>query len=103
MYGFSYRKMVDRQLHIAYRHMHYSVRRKFGAASQYPCYICHVKQAAAWAYDHSDPHEKYVYPNTRLGPYSLDEEHYIPLCVKCHRHFDLWSASMQQSWTVLEG
>lgn len=55
-----------------------------GRADSYPCQHCDG-EAREWAYDHQDPDEV---PSSE-GPYSLDVSRYMPLCVRCHRQFDL--------------
>ena len=56
-----------------------------GYAKSYRCENCGTC-AAHWAYDHLDPDE---HLDLRNGPFSLDPQHYRPLCVKCHKRFDL--------------
>jgi hypothetical protein len=63
---------------------HDRVRRARGLASTYPCSNCRAP-AKHWAYDHGDPNEL-VSP---LGPYSAQVQHYLPMCVPCHKAFDL--------------
>lgn len=46
------------------------------------------KNAEEWAYDHDDPKEYIGYVRGKATPYSLDQEHYIPLCRRCHKEFD---------------
>lgn len=68
-----------------YGGMHLRVRRAKGRARDHGCQHCD-RQAAHWAYDHEDPRSLH---DASLGlRYSLDVEHYIPLCVSCHRIFD---------------
>lgn len=43
------------------------------------------RAAEHWAYDHGDPHPLYE----RRMPYSLDPSHYQPMCMDCHRVFDI--------------
>lgn len=62
---------------------HRRVRKARGPASDYPCVEC-GGPAKEWAYDHLDPDERH-HPH---GPFSLKIEHYQPMCVRCHRHFD---------------
>jgi hypothetical protein len=69
-----------------YHGVHDRLRAQRGAASDHSCAHCD-NQAAEWAYSHSDPDERI---DARIRrPYSLDLSHYIPLCVPCHRRFDL--------------
>lgn len=65
---------------------HDRVKVRRGLASEHPCAHC-PGAAEEWAYDHADPAERL--DNRRHGhPFSLDVEHYLPLCVPCHRRFD---------------
>lgn len=69
---------------VGYRAVHERVRRHRGPASANPCAHCGAP-ARHWAYDHTDPDEL----TASEGPYSTDESKYIPLCVSCHKYFDL--------------
>lgn len=62
---------------------HGRVKKLRGLACDYMCRHCGAP-AKHWAYDHEDPKEK----QDPEGPYSLDPEHYLPLCVACHHRFD---------------
>jgi hypothetical protein len=61
---------------------HDRVKASRGLADQFGCAHCD-QPAAEWSYDHADPNEQ-----VDGFPYSLDVEHYQPLCVKCHRGLD---------------
>ncbi len=69
-----------------YESVHVNLRRRRGSASQSKCVGCCVKRAEQWAYDHRDPNEV---TNDRGLVYSVNLDHYIPLCRTCHRRFDL--------------
>jgi hypothetical protein len=71
---------------VGYIAVHDRMRRRFrlGSATNHTCTVC-GGQAAHWAYDHADPNEK----TSDLGPYSTDPAHYIPMCVPCHKAYDL--------------
>lgn len=69
---------------VGYSGAHDRVRNKRGSASGYQCEHCGAV-ARQWAYDHADPNEKV----SDLGPYSPNIWHYMPLCVPCHKRFDL--------------
>ena len=57
----------------------------FGDPNAFPCCLCGVEGwTMQWAYDHKDPNEL----TGRNGVYSLDIDHYMPLCRPCHRRFD---------------
>ncbi len=68
----------------SYADAHRAVKRKRGLASDYWCAAC-GSQAKHWAYDHEDPNER---TDDWGRPYSLDPEHYQPMCKPCHRKFD---------------
>lgn len=75
-----------------YMQAHDRVRRSRGKASEHPCQHC-MKPAEQWAYDHADPDERSEIQVDRGGEpstltYSLDLEHYVPLCIPCHLRFD---------------
>lgn len=62
---------------------HRRIRSARGPAKDHAC-PC-GEPASHWAYDHTDPAEK-ISPR---GPYSLDVDRYIAMCVPCHKRFDL--------------
>lgn len=72
-----------RKLDVGYMGAHYRVRTAKGLASAHAC-SC-GSQAAHWAYDHNDPDER---KSPEGLAFSLDANHYIPMCVSCHRTFD---------------
>lgn len=70
---------------------HSRVSALWGKASQYPCVQC-GEPAKDWAYDGTDPAEKYG-PQARRGKeywsfYSICPEFYMPMCRPCHRSRD---------------
>lgn len=69
---------------IGYGTAHERVRGQRGKASGYECCNC-GGQAKHWAYDHDDPDER----TSSMGAYSVSPEHYLPMCVPCHKRFDL--------------
>jgi hypothetical protein len=71
---------------VGYRAAHRRVAKLEGPASAHPCLAGCGGRAYDWAYDCLDPEEK-TDPKTGL-PYSLDPEHYVPLCRPCHDWFD---------------
>lgn len=71
---------------VGYTGAHYRVRNRYGPPSSHVCSYCYVKPAAHWAYDHLDPNSL-LDPDE--GPYSDDPSHYMPLCARCHKRFDL--------------
>jgi hypothetical protein len=72
---------------IGYGNAHERVRQIRGPASAHPCMHC-SEPAEEWAYDHADPHERRAVGKRDAGPYSLDPNHYMPLCRSCHTRFD---------------
>jgi hypothetical protein len=75
-----------------YATAHTRVYVKRGRARDQMCVAC-GKRAQDWAYDHDDPDELTgVDRNGRdvefTVKYSGDPDHYIPLCIPCHRAFD---------------
>lgn len=59
----------------------YSLR---GSAKLYACDMCGLT-AKHWAYDHLDDNEL-IYNGMA---YSTSVDHYIPMCVSCHKKYDL--------------
>lgn len=63
-----------------------------GKASEYPCEHCGVS-AQQWAFDHETPAERRLYEEAGKQSegmvYSFDSCDYIPLCVPCHKTYDL--------------
>lgn len=71
-----------------YSAAHWRIYQLRGPANLQDCRHC-PNSAAHWAYDHIDPDELVSNEETRFGlTYSLKPEHYIPLCVSCHRKLD---------------
>lgn len=71
--------------------MHGRVRALRGPAKKYPCALCGTREAQHWAYDHMDPNELMGKdkPDRPERPYSIDLDHYLPMCVACHKAYDL--------------
>jgi hypothetical protein len=70
---------------IGFGAAHDRVTSQRGRAADQLCVNC-GQPARHWAYDHLDPEEKRA---DKLGPYSTKVEHYQPMCVPCHKRFDL--------------
>lgn len=51
------------------------------------CVVCRAG-GAHWAYDHQDPSGLVGQDRGQSMPYSPDPDHYVALCVPCHRRFD---------------
>lgn len=74
---------------VTYSGAHRRVRRLRGPASQYLCRHC-PQQAEQWAYGHLDPNEKMgAVPGGSMLAFSVDPNHYIPLCISCHIALDM--------------
>ena len=73
---------------VGYDAAHRRVRVAHGSAVSHSCVDC-GQQAAHWAYDHLDPDER----REQELPYSVKIEHYQPMCVRCHKRFDLARAA----------
>lgn len=73
---------------VGYVAAHARLRRLRGPASDHPCARCHGP-AAHWAYDHTDPNEKVGTDHGQRVPFSVDPARYLPMCVPCHKAFDL--------------
>lgn len=69
----------------SYNAVHLRVKVVRGRAPGHPCALCAGRQAQQWAYDHEDPDER----ASDVGPYSVVLDHYLPLCIPCHKRFDL--------------
>ena len=67
---------------------HERVRASRGKADQYTCTAC-GERAKHWAYNHADPNEKQASRGNVLMPYSVDPAYYQPMCVPCHKVYDL--------------
>lgn len=74
-----------------YSGVHVQLKRERGPARSHACARC-GGQAKQWAYDHSDPCELRHVPryegDTRSMPFSLNLNHYVAVCVPCHRIMD---------------
>ena len=82
---FSYR---ERQDVVGYHTAHKRVTKKKGRADSHDCVDCD-DPAKQWSYDHTDADELVYQDGEYSYPYSLDEDHYQPRCLSCHRQFDL--------------
>lgn len=81
----------------SYEATHKRTRRIRGLASRHECAHC-TAQAAQWAYDHADPNE--LVGDDGHGkqlPYSADPDHYLPLCLPCHKRLDRKHTLTQES------
>lgn len=75
---------------ISYNTAHRRVRDAKGPAADHACVTCGC-QADEWAYDHADPLARLVpadRPRLAGMPYSLNVDHYQPMCKSCHKAFD---------------
>lgn len=74
----------------SYRAIHMRVTRLYGPAKKHPCQLCGAP-ARQWAYDGQDPTpltERDRHRPTMTRIYSADPDHYLPLCIRCHRAYD---------------
>ena len=83
----------------SYDAAHYRVEQLRGKATKHKCAGCAVKPASDWAFDHRDQDPLY---SASGMPYSLDVQHYIPLCRRCHLRFDRLVARMRHAQMVPE-
>ena len=74
-----------------YQRTHTHLRQTKGSASKFACVRCGEK-AREWAYSHGDPHE--LVEDGKA--YSLDYDHYHPMCPVCHHEYDKPRAQMRQ-------
>ena len=75
---------------MTYMGAHKRVYRIRGRAFEYLCFEC-SEPAQQWAYDHDDPnaqHGPVKGPGSAICEFSSDPWHYVPLCVRCHCHWD---------------
>lgn len=79
---------------VAYGGAHRRVYRERGKATQHTC-PC-GQQARQWSYDRADPDERIELTPGGLRAYSTDPNHYVALCVPCHKRFDLDSISQMR-------
>ncbi|MEV0733311.1 hypothetical protein [Polymorphospora sp. NPDC050346] len=72
---------------LTYNGAHSRVKRERGSASRHLCRC--GKQAEQWAYSHADYDQVRMTEGREAGkPYSLDPQHYSPMCRRCHARFD---------------
>jgi hypothetical protein len=72
---------------VAYGGAHRRVYRTRGKAAAYTCEC--GSRAQQWAYDRMDADERLEITPGGPRSYSTDPDHYVPLCVPCHKRFDL--------------
>lgn len=70
---------------VTYYGAHVRTRTLRGHANLHACVHC-GECAAEWSYMHDDPDEVI---DDRGISYSQDPYHYQPMCIKCHRNYDL--------------
>jgi len=72
-----------------YQTVHRRLKRVRGSALDQACMFCE-RQAQDWAYDHLDPKEQHGLKHGRKVPmaFSLDLQHYVPVCGTCHVAWD---------------
>lgn len=83
---------------ISFCGAHNRVRALWGSPKQYPCIEC-GKPASEWAYDGTDPTQRYGSvgsdPSAAWVFYSMYPEFYMPMCRPCHARRDGAIARMQ--------
>ena len=77
---------------VKYNGAHKRVYRERGPASTYRCAVC-GERAAEWSYSGTDPLEVAELPDPSPFPrrprrYSVNPDHYEPLCRRCHNDRD---------------
>lgn len=73
---------------VSYISAHHRVRKARGRAAEYICECGH--KAVHWAYNNRCIEEVEGWANTeqRVMRWCEHVDHYIPMCAKCHKHFD---------------
>jgi hypothetical protein len=71
----------------AYGVVHYLLRKARGSASEHDCVACD-RQADQWAYDHADAFERVDPHSVPPMVFSLNFDHYQPMCRFCHKALD---------------
>lgn len=73
---------------VKYQMAHHRVKMLWGSASIYACIFCGAP-AREWSYDGTDPSEFLENVDGCVLAYSIHPEFYRPLCVTCHRNYDV--------------
>jgi hypothetical protein len=86
----SLHSLPDIEDEVSYIGVHMRCRRLWGPAHLFPCVQC-GDQAKHWAYDGTDPAALQGIVASAKTPltWSRYPEFYMPLCVSCHRCYDL--------------
>lgn len=84
---------------ITYFGAHGRIKRTRGSATKYPCSGC-GNAATQWSYDHADADQKWATFGNRVIAYSVDPDHYQPLCRGCHIKRDRKSGWPQRTHCV---
>lgn len=71
----------------AYAVVHYLLRQHQGPASDRRCVECD-RMARHWAYDHEDVFERLDVSTTPPLIFSVNFDHYQPMCQPCHWRLD---------------
>lgn len=83
-------------LNASYKTAHLRVRQERGPARNYLCSFGCESAAQEWAYDGSDPNQRYEQMRSDrplMAYYSLDPSFYMPVCIRCHRRHDSAAAA----------
>jgi hypothetical protein len=89
--GDAYLRKLGSGEDVGYNTAHRRVSTARGPASRHDCVSC-GSPAREWAYDHADPDARIASSeNPRIAgmPYSLNADHYQPMCKACHKKFDM--------------
>lgn len=73
---------------VTYAGAHRRLERYRGRAVGQACVDC-AGPAHQWAYDHADPDERTELVGGYRVPFSVNPDHYRPMCRSCHKRFDL--------------
>lgn len=80
--------LVSRLPSTTYGAVHMQVTKARGRAATHPCAGECGRQARDWAYDHRDPDALTCQWYGKTVQYSLNPEHYRPMCRPCHTVYD---------------
>ena len=80
----------------AYGVVHYLLRKQRGPASKHWCVKC-GQPAQQWAYDHRDVFERIDPMTSPPMVFSVNFEHYQPMCARCHQRLDIAHAQRESA------
>jgi hypothetical protein len=86
-----------------YQTMHSRVRKRFGSASRYTCSMGCGAVARQWALVTPRGVARLVDEVGSLLPVGLSVDDYSPLCVRCHKNFDMaWIGTQREALSALQ-